>query len=65
MKPMLTINRLIDEAKDFCEVMSCENHLQLLGIITYLSVTLSLLEAAQKGLICRKKIYAQTLKLHQ
>lgn len=32
MKPMLTISSLIDEAKDFCEVMSCENHLQLLGI---------------------------------
>ncbi|MCD8342791.1 MAG: restriction endonuclease, partial [Oscillospiraceae bacterium] len=32
MKPMLTISSLINEAKDFCEVMSCENHLQLLGI---------------------------------
>lgn len=32
MKPVLTINHLIEEAKMFCEFMSNENHAELLGV---------------------------------
>ena len=32
MKPVLTIDRLIDAAKDFCEIESRENHSELIGV---------------------------------
>ncbi|MCC0699934.1 restriction endonuclease [Clostridioides sp. ZZV15-6383] len=31
-KPVLTINRLISEAKQFCKIQSKENHIELLGV---------------------------------
>lgn len=32
MKPVLTINSLIEEAKNFCSFMSIENHCELVGV---------------------------------
>lgn len=32
MKPVLTINKLIQAARHFCETESGENHVELIGI---------------------------------
>ena len=32
MKPVLTIDKLIESARRFCEIESCENHTELIGV---------------------------------
>lgn len=32
MKPVLTINKLIESARRFCEIESCKNHIELIGV---------------------------------
>ena len=32
MKPVLTIDELIENARCFCEIVSRENHIELIGI---------------------------------
>lgn len=32
MKPVLTIDELIESARRFCEIESCENHVELIGV---------------------------------
>ena len=77
MKPLLTIDHLIREAKIFCDFMSQENHPELVGVTDgkavgtyvehrfqpiFLNVILLELAAVRKELTCLVKTFKLILK---
>lgn len=32
MKPIFTIDKLIESAEKFCKIENCENHIELIGV---------------------------------